>query len=325
MVSVAMCTYNGERYLAKQLESISLQTQGVDELVVCDDGSTDNTISLLQEFAQNAPFKVHIHRNGTNLGSTRNFEKALSLCTGDILILCDQDDIWKPDKVRKQVAFFEQNPNQDAVFSNADLINGQGEKLGHKLWDNFGFDEKKKQLWRSGRAREILFQGYVVTGATLAIRKSALRYLTPFPTDIGPYIHDAWIALVTSLNNRIGFINECLISYRVHEKQQVGFGEKLKPVTLKERLSRKREEKLAPLVEKADLLQRLYEALKAVEGVNPESLSQLRDIQQHFQVRANLPASRLLRLMPAFRELKSGRYAFSSKDWWLPLLGDLFE
>src|SRR5690606_8953402 len=82
MISVAMCTYNGEKYLAEQLESILRQDHPVDELVVCDDGSSDRTIAILNEFAQKAPFVVGIHVNEKNLGSTKNFEKALTLCQG---------------------------------------------------------------------------------------------------------------------------------------------------------------------------------------------------------------------------------------------------
>lgn len=325
MVSVAMCTYNGAKYLAEQLESIARQSHQIGELVVCDDRSTDGTIDVLKKFAADAPFPVRIHINEVNLGSTRNFDKCLGLCQGEILVLCDQDDAWMEDKVQRQVDYLIAHPGHEAVFSNAYLIDGQGQRLDHMLWDNFGFDSERQAKWKAGKAKDLLFEGYIVTGATLTIRKRALSFLSPFPVHLSPYIHDTWIALVLSLNDKIGFISEPLLSYRVHASQQVGFGQKLEPVTLKDRWKRDRNEKIGPIRQRAQLLKALIIALEQVEGVSSASLTRLRELQAHFQARANLPENRLGRLKPAISELAKGRYTFSSEHWWLPFLGDLFE
>lgn len=98
-VSVAMCTYNGARFLPAQLESLASQTLVPDELVVVDDGSTDDTESLVREFAGRVPFAVHFHANPQRLGVTRNFEKAMRLCSGDIIFPADQDDVWDKNKI----------------------------------------------------------------------------------------------------------------------------------------------------------------------------------------------------------------------------------
>lgn len=325
MVSVAMCTYNGEKYLTQQLASIAQQSEPVSELVVCDDRSKDRTLEILQEFARNAPFPVHIHENEVNLGSTKNFEKCLLLCKGDILILCDQDDVWGVDKVRSQVEFLAGHPELDAVFSDANLIDDDGTELPHRLWDNFGFNQARQAVWQAGNAKEVLFRNYVVTGATLAIRRSVLDLLTPFPTHLGPYIHDAWMALALGVLNKIGFIDQPLLSYRVHASQQVGFGQKSDPVTMKDRWSRGRKEKMAPILSRSSLLKNVYHALLAIDGITPASLQGLANLQKHFEVRAGLPSNRLLRVAPVFRELVSGRYVLSSEHWWLPFLGDLLE
>ncbi|ODS78956.1 MAG: family 2 glycosyl transferase [Cytophagaceae bacterium SCN 52-12] len=325
MVSVAMCTYNGAKYLAEQLESIARQSRQVDELVVCDDKSTDGTVGVLQEFAAKAPFPVKIHINEANLGSTRNFDQCMGLCRGEILILCDQDDIWAYDRVQRQVDYLAAHPEHEAVFSDAYLIDDKGERQNHMLWDNFGFNRERQVKWQSGKAKDLLFEGYIVTGATMAVRKRALGFLSPFPVHLGPYIHDAWIALVLSLNDQIGFITDPLLSYRVHASQQVGFGQKLEPVRLKDRWKRDRDKKISPIRQRAQLLKALIEALEKVEGVSPASLTRLKELQVHFQVRANLPENRLRRLEPALSELVKGRYTFSSEHWWLPFLGDLLE
>ena len=98
-ISIAMATYNGERYVREQLESLSAQTRLPDELVVTDDGSTDGTLEILRAFARAAPFPVRVYPGERNLGYTRNFLKAARLCTGDWIAFCDQDDVWLPEKL----------------------------------------------------------------------------------------------------------------------------------------------------------------------------------------------------------------------------------
>ena len=262
MISVALCTYNGEKYLPEQLESIVQQSMPVNELVVCDDGSSDNTLGILQKFAEKVPFPVRVFRNETNLGSTKNFEKCLSLCLGDIILLCDQDDRWRNDRVEKQVGYLRGHPEMDAVFCNARIIDGASQPTQSTIWQQIQFTESSQRRWKSGKAHEILFGGFVVTGATLAIRRSSLERLTPFPIHIPRLIHDAWIALVLSLEGKIQFIDEPLVFYRLHDNQQVGFGSPMEPVSMKDRLSRSRSEKLTPLRDKPDNAYKIYLLLR---------------------------------------------------------------
>ncbi|TDB68961.1 glycosyltransferase family 2 protein [Arundinibacter roseus] len=325
MISVALCTYNGENYLPEQLESILQQSLPIDEIVVCDDGSTDGTLVLLQKFASQVNFPIRIVQNETNLGSTRNFEKCLSLCSGEIIFLCDQDDVWRVDKVEKQVDYLQTHPEIDAVFSNAQVINDDSQPTGSTIWQEVEFTESSQRRWKAGKAHEILFGGFVVTGATLALRRSCLARLTPFPLHIPTLIHDAWIALALSLEKKIDFIAEPLISYRMHASQQVGFGAKTDPVRFSDRFRRDRAEKLTPILEKADHAQNMYALLRELPFVPHEKLVKLYLRQRHFRRRATLPDNRLQRLPGVMKEVVSGRYLFSSKDWWLPALGDIFE
>ena len=234
-ISVAIATYNGEKYLEKQLDSILKQdTIIVDEIVVCDDISNDKTIEILDKHSHLYPnvFKVYLNEN--NLGSTKNFEKAISLCTGDFVFLADQDDIWKNDKIKKTLDVFENNKTAEGVFSNADIID-DNDKLIHTktIWDSVFFFEK--ELPQPIDFFDLISKnGNVVTGATLCIKKSVKDFIFPFPEGM---LHDQWIASYLALKNALYYSNENLISYRLHNNQQVGM-KNINKIKKKERLKR---------------------------------------------------------------------------------------
>lgn len=324
-VSVALCTYNGARYIDEQLASINAQTIRPDELIVVDDRSTDSTVQQVQEFAENVTFPVRIIVNETNLGSTRNFEKALNHCTGDIILFCDQDDSWYPNRVSRTITFFKDNPEYDALFSDAQLIDGRSELQNRRIWEEIDFNEKEKAEWRAGRGYTLLFNKFVVTGATLAIRRSALSAVLPFPTHIHLIIHDAWVALILAFQNKIMFVEDCLIMYRQHDLQQVGFKAIQKKVTLGDRFVRNRSEKLKQIEKEALRNRQLYELLSSRTDIDKRKLEQLRIKKDYLQKRASLPANRLLRIVPVFQELISGNYRRFSGHYWKTVLGDLLE
>src|SRR5258708_1747298 len=119
-VSVALCTYNGARFLREQLESIAAQTHIPAELVACDDASTDDSFSILESFAKSAVFPVRLVRNEIRVGSTKNFEQAIGLCTGEIIALCDQDDVWLPEKLARIGEELARHRDAVMVFSDAE-------------------------------------------------------------------------------------------------------------------------------------------------------------------------------------------------------------
>ncbi len=138
-ISVALCTYNGDSFLRQQLESIQQQTRLPDELVVCDDRSTDQTIVIVREFAATVSFPVVIVQNPETLGSARNFEQAIRLCTGDLIALSDQDDIWYPNRLQRSEQEFIAHPRAGLVFSDADIIDDQNRLQDGTLWQRLGF------------------------------------------------------------------------------------------------------------------------------------------------------------------------------------------
>lgn len=229
-LGIAMCTYNGEKYIGEQLSSILSQTLKPDKMIICDDGSSDSTVDILKKFACQVPFDVEIVINKENLGSTKNFEKAIHLCDTDIIVLSDQDDVWLPEKLQKTQTAFEINPECGYVFTDAQLVDEKLNLLNCTMWETINFTKNKRNLFKQGYDKEILIKDNMVTGATMAFKGTHKELLLPIPACC---IHDAWIALVLTLADKKGvFIDEPMILYRQHAAQQIG-AEDIRPITTK--------------------------------------------------------------------------------------------
>jgi len=218
-VSVALCTFNGARFLLDQLRSLAAQERKPDEIIICDDQSEDDTWQIIEEFRRRADFEIIATKNPQRLGATKNFEKAISLASGDIIFLCDQDDIWHPRKIRVFETVFSQNPQVCLVFSDASVVDQDLRPLGYSVWKRFGFNAAGRRAVRDARALEVLLRGNVVTGATAAFRSSLCQIALPIPSD---WIHDGWLALIASAIGGIALIEEQLIEYRQHSSNQIG-------------------------------------------------------------------------------------------------------
>lgn len=324
-ISIAMCTYNGERYVLEQLASIAKQERLPDELIIVDDGSTDATIKIVREFAESVPFAVKLYENQQNLGSTKSFERAVGACTGDIIAFADQDDVWHEDRLSKTETYFHENPAMDAVFSDAEIIDENSVPRGKRIWEEVQFTPEAKTRWMQGEAYQMLYFSYVVTGATLAVRRSVLPTIIPFPTNVPVLIHDAWIALILALQEKIGFIDDCLISYRQHTQQQVGFKPARKKVTLRDRFTRGREGKMVYVEQLANRYHQLYTLLNSRTDVDKQKIVLLKRMQDHLAQRTKLSTGRFGRVVPVFRELGRGNYQLFGGHWWLTVIGDLLE
>lgn len=226
MISVAICTYNGEQYIKEQLESIVNQTLPINEIVVCDDGSTDNTNQIVQTIEtqhQNIAFKII--KNDSNIGVKRNFEKALNLCKGDVKFLSDQDDIWMPTKVETVINFFNNNPDKDVVMTNATLIDEKNNKLTDKtLFDCVGLTKEILSETNNDNLIDLFLSSNRATGATMAIKKNVRVYFN-YNT---PILHDHILAIEALSYNSLGIIEQPLIKYRIHQNQKCGIGEEIK-------------------------------------------------------------------------------------------------
>src|SRR6185503_4562112 len=213
-ISLALCTFNGARYLASQLESIVTQTRPPDELIVCDDQSSDHTREIIQAFASSASFPVRLYVNDKQLGVRKNFERAISLCSGDVIALCDQDDIWHPEKLQLAEAVFLSSSDVGLVFSDAELVDDKLRAEDCNLWQVIGFDARKKRRIAEGKTLEVLLGMNVVTGATMTFKVEFRDLILPIPPE-GLY-HDGWIALIIAAVAQLAFIDRPFIKYRQH-------------------------------------------------------------------------------------------------------------
>ena len=220
-ISVAMCTFNGERYLGEQLESIAAQTRLPSEMVVRDDGSTDATVHILEEFARTAAFPVRVVRNTTRLGIPDNFAAVIADAVGDLIALADQDDRWYPHKLERLGRALDAEPGALGAFSDADCIDAGGAPLARSLWDGTGFTARKQGRLAGGEGLSVLLQHNVVTGATLVFRSSMRPLVLPIPACA---IHDHWIALMLEGVGHLAAVPEKLIGYRIHPANTVGLG-----------------------------------------------------------------------------------------------------
>ena len=224
-ISVAFIVYNGSQYLRTQLDSILAQTHKVNEIIVCDDASSDNAIGILEEYKNKHPNLFFIHFNKQNIGPTKNIEKAIQACRGELIILADQDDYWETNKVETIIKWFEQNPTMNGVFTNGSLMNSKGE-LDNKyaLWDAMSFPYKTIKNNKEINNNLKLYINTVensVTGATLAIRNNLVFLQKPFP-NIKNLVHDRWLAINLAENNSLGVLEDKLIRYRIHSQQAIG-------------------------------------------------------------------------------------------------------
>lgn len=216
-VSIAMCTYNGQRFLAGQLQSFLDQTVRPDELVVCDDGSSDDSVAMVQDFAAHAPFVVRVIRNPQNLGYIRNFEQAISHCTGDLVFLSDQDDVWAPRKIETLRDVFMAEPQVGLVLHDFVRVDADG--------GPYDFPEERygeQQLLGAELPDEVRANGIRAfmlpaprawCGCMMAFRREWSSVLLPiYPGKR----HDDWILKLLGLLTEVRFVGEPLIEYRMH-------------------------------------------------------------------------------------------------------------
>lgn len=203
LVSIALCTYNGEQFLVEQLDSIVNQTYPNLEVIIVDDGSKDETISILQSYSKKHT-NIKIYQNEVNLGYIKNFEKAITLCSGEYIALSDQDDIWILNKIELQV---EEIGNNILIYHDSEFVNQQGASLNKKMSDIL-------KMYEGESYRPFLFFN-CLSGHECLFHKSLIAASIPFPKEI---FHDRWLAFTATNRGSIKYLDVPLVKYRQHEK-----------------------------------------------------------------------------------------------------------
>lgn len=209
-LSVAMAVFNGEKYVKEQLDSILLQLDGEDEVCISVDPSEDDSYRILCKMSeQDSRIKVGM---GLGLGIKKNFEQAIKMCTGDIIFLSDQDDVWKEDKVIRVLECFADEAAMlvlhDATVMNEDFSRTMIESF-------FAYKECKP-----GILNNVMKNSYM--GCCMAFRKELVPYILPIPDSVP--MHDQWIGLVAEKKGKVIFLPKQLVKYRRHGNNATGLG-----------------------------------------------------------------------------------------------------
>lgn len=214
-ISIAMATYNGEKYIKEQLESLAKQTTPPFELVVCDDGSTDNTVQIIRELSRELPFDVHLYENKENLQFTGNFFKAASICRGEVVAFCDQDDIWENRKIEICANALE-SEKADLVIHEGRVIDSVGRLTGLRIPDLSADSQylNKVPFDRVSKGYAMVMRRQIIED--LMISWDWEEYIS-FKKLFGcPLGHDLFIYAWCCGRRKISFIHEELVRYRIH-------------------------------------------------------------------------------------------------------------
>ena len=318
--SVALCTYNGAEYITGQILSILDQVRKPTEIVLSDDGSSDNTIELAFKALKARP-GVQIPLRvieGPHVGVAGNFARAMGAASGDLIVLCDQDDIWHANRLQAAIPSFERRPELQLQHSDARLVNESGLPLGGGLLRALSITSEEQVAINQGHAFDVFIRRNLVTGATAVVRRSLLSAALPFPRE---WIHDEWLGLIAAASGEVELLDEQLIDYRQHAMNVIGV-----EVPSLLRKARKLFVSRGYRYEQFALRSRLlHERLVALGNVDPETIRTAAEKARFERARATYSQARLKRVCPVFREFRVGSYGRFSSQGSLDVVRDLLQ
>jgi len=305
-ISVAMAAYNGERFKSQQLESLARQTRLPDELVVSDDCSTDQTVEILNDFAKCAQFSVRVLVNEINVGFDRNFERVIAECTGDLIFLCDQDDVWFPAKIERMADALVRHPSAGMVISNSELVDENTISLERCLYTR-KLPSKERYYSQGAEAVDIVLAAGLCFGHTMAFRRTTEMIEFSAKSRIN-YNYDVFRVLVAGAFSGIVVLPSALTKYRRHGNQQSSsrdlspslFG-RLRNVLFDSRRS------MASRTRFAQAIPPICQLLTA-HGASPGAVDIMAGRAAIAAFQANLPSSRFRRIVPILKNLLTWKY-----------------
>lgn len=262
LISIALCTYNGERYLKQQMDSLLAQSYPNLELIISDDASSDQTLSILNSYTHS---NLHIYQNEYNVGYNKNFEACLQRCTGEYICISDQDDEWDKDKVVKLYKAIDTSP---MAFTDSALINEKSESLNQTM------SQFLRKPFQSIRSPLELVYTNIVSGHSMLFDRKLLDIALPVPNDI---FYDWWLAFIASTQGNIHYLNETLVNHREHDQSAM----------LQHAKTQKRNHKL---IKHQELLRRL-ELFIDVQSLNPPEKETLKQLLKLLREREQKPFS----------------------------------
>ncbi len=302
---MALCTHNGARFVREQLDSILAQSRPVTEIVVSDDASTDDTATLVADALDGRSTPVTMLRNDPAVGVTRNFEGAVRATTGELIALCDQDDVWHADKINSIVGALDAS-GALLAHTDANLVDERGASLDRTLfqWLEVSAEDLAGEQTAEGFA--VLLRRNLVTGATVVFRRELLDVALPFPDE---WVHDEWLAIIAAATGRIVAIERPTIDYRQHGSNQIGIAEP----DLRHKIARVLDTDGERNRILASKFRTLAERLDVLDV--PTWMREAAHRKAEFELRrSQLPSSRWRRLAPVLRELRAGGYGeFASR------------
>lgn len=228
-ISVVIATYNGEKYIEEQLESILAQSVRVNEIIICDDASSDETLKICNDKLGGGNIKYSILQHDINQGVVSSFKEALFASTGDIVFFCDQDDVWLPNKVATFISKFKEEKDVDLLFSNAYITNADLKPTGKYLWDTIKF-RPSQQEFKECLQIEMLKRN-IFTGMCMALRRNLIDDGIWFSKDM---LHDECIGWYALMKGGVDYIDKPLVYYRQHSNNVIGDSRHRKFVSIKD-------------------------------------------------------------------------------------------
>jgi glycosyltransferase involved in cell wall biosynthesis len=310
--SIVLCTFNGARFLEAQWNSLLAQSRLSNEIVVHDDDSTDATPALLDTLrrrAEDLGVRVRVVRNSQNLGYIANFEAALQDASGDVLFLCDQDDVWHADKSVTLAAEFEQRADLLLLCTDARRVGESGEALPRSLFEVLKVSRAELRCIHAGQGFEVLLRRSLATGATVALRRTLLADALPFPAG---WIHDEWLAIMAAALGGFDCVEQTWIDYRQHAANQIGVPDR--------DLAAKWRDLVKPRAALIDMLVARDEALQlrlSSLGSRVPGARRARVVEKlrHLHARSEVLGAPLRRFGIVLGETASGRYRRYGSGW----------
>ncbi|WP_394771459.1 glycosyltransferase family 2 protein [Lacisediminihabitans sp.] len=319
-VSVALCSHNGAPFIEAQLLSIVNQTVAPAEIVLSDDASVDDTVAIARKVLLAHPnVALTVLQNPVALGVTANFERAIRACTGEFIALCDQDDVWHPDRLATVLREFDSRADLDLVFTDARLVDSHGTSLDRTLFDVLELSAADRGAVHAGEGFAVFIRRNVATGATMMLRRRLLDAALPFASG---WVHDEWLAAIATVVGRVDLVDEQLIDYRQHASNQIGVAYP----TLRRKLRRVLEPRGDRNARLSLQFAQFAERLDSLGATVPERMRRLARAKAAFEAeREALPASRVRRVAPILAAHRRGWYSRFASQGRLDMVRDLLQ